>query len=79
MVVRYNDNLLGFTDVALGRLDAYIYEEFESKIKIESGVTGVRLLDEVMNRALSIRIGISPASEIPDLEAEVQPIHRRDT
>ena len=70
-VVRYNDNLLGFTDVALGRLDAYIYEEIELKINIENGVTGVRVLDEVMNRALSICVGISPVSEIPNLEAEV--------
>ena len=70
-VVRYNDNLLGFEDVASGRLDAYIYDEDPLKLNIENGLAGVRLLDEVMNRSLSIRVGISPVSEIPDLEARV--------
>ena len=70
-VVRYNDNLLGYTDVAAGRLDAFIYDEIEMTLSIESGFTGVRLLDERMDKALKICVGISPVSKIPDLENSV--------
>lgn len=70
-VVRYNDNLLGFLDVASGRIDAYVYDEVQLKISLENGVQGVRMLDEVMDLRLKICAGISPVSEIPDLENKV--------
>ena len=67
-VVHYNDNLMGFMDVASGRIDAYIYDEYELKLSLENGVEGVRIMDEYLDRALSICWGISPVSQIPGLE-----------
>ena len=37
-MVHYNDNLLGFMDVAQGRIDAYIYDEGQTKLAMENGV-----------------------------------------
>ena len=70
-LVHYNDNLLGFMDVANGRIDAYIYDEVQIKLAMENGITGVRMLDERMDKKLKICVGISPVSQIPDLEGKV--------
>ena len=70
-LIHYNDNLLGFMDVAQGRIDAFVYDVIGLKISMENGVTGVRMLDETMDRQLKICVGISPVSQIPDLEDEV--------
>ena len=70
-LIHYNDNLLGFMDVAQGRIDAYVYDVIGLKISMENGVTSVRMLDETMDRQLMICVGISPVSQIPDLEDEV--------
>jgi polar amino acid transport system substrate-binding protein len=59
-LIHYNDNLLGFMDVAQGRIDAFVYDVIGLKISMENGVTGVRMLDETMDRQLSIRVGVSP-------------------
>ena len=70
-LIHYNDNLLGFMDVAQGRIDAFVYDVIGLKISMENGVTGVRMLDETMDRQLSIRVGVSPVSKIPDLKDQV--------
>ena len=70
-LIHYNDNLLGFMDVAQGRIDGFVYDVIGLKISMENGVTGVRILDEYMDRQLKICVGISPVSQIPDLEDKV--------
>ena len=70
-LVHYNDNMMGFLDVAQGRIDAYIYDEVQTMLAIENGGVGVRMLDEFMDRKLKICVGISPVSQIPDLENKV--------
>jgi len=70
-VIRYNDNMLGFLDVARGRLDAFVYDEVELELYLENGGSGVHLLDEFMNLTMRICVGVSPASGIPGLEARV--------
>ncbi len=71
-VVHYNDILLGYMDVASGRIDAFAYDEVQMKISLENGVKGVRMLDnEYLDQKMKVCMGISPVSEIPDLENKV--------
>ena len=68
-IVHYNDILLGYMDVASGRLDAFIYDDVQMKISLENGVKGVRMLDnEYLDERTKICMGISPVSQIPDLK-----------
>ncbi len=70
-VVHYKDVLLGYMDVASGRIDAFIYDEVQMKLSLEHGVQGVRMLEnEYMDRKLKVCMGISPVSHIPDLEKQ---------
>ncbi len=61
----------GFEAVALGKIDAYVYDRRQMELAIESGRRGVHLLDEDMEGVVPIAAGISPASKIPDLEQSV--------
>ena len=67
----YTDNFLGYTAVAQGKLDAYVYDLAQMERAIHNGQRGVRLLPETMQRTVKIIVGISPASGIPDLENRV--------
>ena len=67
----YTDNFLGYTAVAQGKLDAYIYDLAQMERAIRSGQTGVRLLPETMRYTVKIVVGVSPVSHIPDLTEKV--------
>ena len=67
----YNDKKLGYVDVANGRLDAFIYDRRQMNLAIKGGLTGVHLLDEDLDEAVKIGVGISPNSAIPDLEHKI--------
>ena len=64
----YNDKLLGYTDVANGKLDAFIYDRRQMELAIKAGLQGVRLLDTALGEPVRIAAGISPVSTVPDLE-----------
>ena len=69
-IVPYNDNPLGYKDVANGRIDAYVYARREMELAIENGTDGVRLLDE--NYSVNpVAVGISPKARIPDLRGKL--------
>ena len=63
----YNDNLLGFTAVAQGKLDAYVYDLVQMQLTIDGGLTGVHLLPETMDSTVQIAVGYSDVSAIPEL------------
>ena len=65
-LIPYSDKILAYTDVANGRLDAYVGARREMEFAIMHGFEGVRLLEEnyAVNR---IAVAISPISPIPDL------------
>ncbi len=66
-IIAYNDNPLGYKDVANGRIDAYVYARREMELAMENGTAGVRLLEE--NYSVNpVAVGISPKTEIPDLQ-----------
>ena len=67
-IVYYTDNLLGYTAVAQGKIDAYVYDRVQMNLAIKNGLTGVRLLPEDMDRTVQIAVGCSDASGIPNLK-----------
>lgn len=69
-IIAYNDNPLGYKDVANGRIDAYVYARREMELAMENGTAGVRLLEE--NYSVNpVAVGISPKTEIPDLQKKL--------
>ena len=69
-IIAYNDNPLGYKDVANGRIDAYVYARREMELAMENGTAGVRLLDD--NYSVNpVAVGISPETEIPDLKKKL--------
>ena len=67
----YDDRFMGYEAVAHGKIDAFVYDQRQMEISIENGLRGVHLLDETMGETVEIALGISPVSEIPDLENQV--------
>ena len=64
------DSINAYTQVANGKLDAYIYSRDEMKVAINNGVTGIRLLDEDYCRN-QIGVGLSEVSKIPSLKEKI--------
>ena len=67
----YLEGAEGYEAVALGKIDAYVYDRRQMELAIASGRRGVHLLDENMEGTVSVAAGISPASQIPDLEQSI--------
>ena len=67
----FNDRIMGFTSVAQGKIDAYVHDRSQMELTVAEGFGGVRLLDENMSETVKIALGISPVSQIPDLEAQL--------
>ena len=61
----------GYQSVAQGKIDAYIFERDQMQLAIDSGRTGVRLLDENMDESVHVAVGISKASQIDGLEGKM--------
>ncbi len=69
-LIPYTDKMLAYTDVANGRLDAYVDARVEMEFAIQRGFKGVRLLDE--NYAINrIAVAISPVTPIPALRQKL--------
>ena len=66
-LVYYEENTIAYEAVAQGKLDAFIYDREQMQKAIDSGRKEVRLLDENMDEGVSIGVGVSPVSKIPDL------------
>ncbi|MBO5568474.1 MAG: transporter substrate-binding domain-containing protein [Clostridia bacterium] len=70
-LVYYMDNSTAYLAVAQGKIDAYAYDRNQMRIALQTGVTGVHLLDETLGDAIRVAVGISPASHVPDLGAKI--------
>lgn len=66
-IVYYTDNLLGYTAVAQGKIDAFVYDRVQMQLAIDNGLTDVHLLPEIMDETVRIAVGYSNVSRIPDL------------
>ncbi|MBQ7520854.1 MAG: transporter substrate-binding domain-containing protein, partial [Clostridia bacterium] len=70
-VAYFTDKFMGYTAVAQGKIDAFVYDRLQMQLAIEEGQTGVRLLDENLGDMVKIGVGLSPVSRIPDLENKI--------
>ena len=70
-VAHYTDRFLGFTALAQGKIDAFVYDRVQMQLTIQNGQTGVHLLEETLGDPVRIAVGLSPVSRIPDLEKKV--------
>ena len=67
----FNDAMLGYTSVANGTLDAFVYGKKQMELALRNGQKGVRLLDDVVGESNRVAVGISPVSPIPGLEQKL--------
>ena len=67
-VAYFTDKFMGYTAVAQGKIDAFVYDRSQMQLAIEGGLEGVHLLDETLGDTVKIGVGLSPVSKIPDLE-----------
>ena len=70
-LVTYDDQLTGYEEVKLGRLDAFVFDRSIMQLAIDNGLEGVKLLDEDLGDEVRVSVGLSPAAKIPDLESRV--------
>ena len=63
----FSDKPSGYLAVAQGKLDAFVYDYNQMRIAIDSGVSGVRLLEEPLGEPVHIAVGVSPKAGIEDL------------
>ena len=67
----FTDKPSGYQAVAQGKIDAFIYDYNQMRVAIESGLQGVRLLDETLGEPVRIAVGISPVTKIPDFTGKL--------
>lgn len=67
----YNNPITGYTAVAQGKIDAYVYGKNSMETSIKNGQKGVRLLDETLGDSYTMAAALSPNSQIPDLENKI--------
>lgn len=67
----YLDSVSGYEAVSQGKLDAFVFERMQMQLAIDSGLKGVKLLDENMDETIHIAYGISPKCAIPDFEGRL--------
>ena len=70
-IAYFTDNTSAYMAVAQGKIDAYVFDLKQMRLAIESGVSGVHLLDETMGEPVRVAAGISPASKIPGLREKL--------
>ena len=56
----YNDAMLGYTSVANGTLDAFVYGKKQMELAIQNGQKGGMLLPDVIGEISRVAVGISP-------------------
>ena len=66
----YSDIISSYTDVANGKIDAYIHARMEMELAIKNGAAGVSLLDETYCEN-TVAVGLSRVSPISDLKNKI--------
>ena len=69
--IRYYEKVDGCTALALGKIDCYVYDKKQLEITAANGLAGIRVLDQTVGKGFDIALGISAASEIPELADQV--------
>ena len=57
----------GYTALAQGKIDAYVFDRLQMQLAIDNGQTGVRLLEENLGEDITVGAPVAPSPGIPDL------------
>ena len=67
----FNDTMAGYTSVAQGKLDAFVFDAYAMELAVQNGMKGVVILDETLGVSHEVAVGLSPKPRIPDLERKI--------
>ena len=67
----YDDPVMGYLSVQERKIDAFSYDRKQMELAIRNGQEGVRILEENLGANTDIAAGLSPVSEIPNLEEQI--------
>ncbi|MCR5122438.1 MAG: ABC transporter permease subunit, partial [Ruminococcus sp.] len=67
----FDDEFSAYESVRLGKLDAFCYDRLRMQVSIDSGFSGVRLLNGNLGDDINVAVGISRSSSIPDLKGKI--------
>ncbi len=70
-LAHFTDNNTAYLAVAQGKIDAFVFDLNQMRLAIEQGVTGVHLLKETLGEPVQVAVGLSPKSQIDDLEGKI--------
>ena len=67
----FSGNSSGYLAISQGKLDGFVYDRVMMEFAIASGLEGVELLEENLGESVDVAVGISPKSQIDNLEDKV--------
>lgn len=67
----YMDKFSGYTAVAQGKLDCFVYDKKQMEIAVANELDGVKVLDQTVGESTNIALGISEVSGIENLPEQV--------
>ncbi len=67
----YSGNSSGYLAISQGKLDGFVYDRVMMEFAIASGLENVELLEEDLGESMDVAVGISPKSQIDNLEDKV--------
>ena len=67
----FSGNTSGYLAISQGKLDGFVYDRVMMEFAIANGLENVELLEENLGESVDVAVGISPVSQIDDLEDKV--------
>ena len=67
----FSGNSSGYLAISQGKLDGFVYDRVMMEFAIASGLEDVELLEENLGESMDVAVGISPKSQIDNLEDKV--------
>ncbi len=67
----FSGNTSGYLAISQGKLDGFVYDRVMMEFAIANGLENVELLAENLGESVDVAVGISPVSQIDDLEDKV--------
>ena len=69
--IQYFEGGEAFEALATGKIDAYVFDRRQLQLALDSGRTGMHLLEENMDGTVHVAVGISRVTKIPDFSARL--------
>ncbi len=67
----FSGNTSGYLAISQGKLDGFVYDRVMMEFAIANGLENVELLEENLGESVDVAVGISPVSQIDNLEDKV--------